>query len=132
MKQKSKRWTHKDEFYVRENYGRVSLEEMAKNLCRTPMSVRLYILRKRLTSNQKVKRNILQEMLRLKFKHLEDFSPTKTFYKETKIGQRRFWDLYFGRKPITEQEYIAVAEYLGITLQKAFDSRQLNLFEEYD
>ena len=50
--------------------------------------------------------------------------------KETGIGQRRWWDLYYGRKSITGKEYTAVAEYLGITIQEAFESRQLELFEE--
>lgn len=70
------------------------------------------------------------EMLKLKFKHPEDFTPTRAFYKETGIGQRRWWDLYYGRKPITGKEYTAVAEYLGVTIQEAIESRQLELFEE--
>ena len=36
----------------------------------------------------------------------------------------------FGRKPITGKEYTAVAEYLGVTVQEAFESRQLELFKE--
>ena len=79
------------------------------------MSVRLYVLRNRLTTGRTVKRNLLVEMLQIKFRHIEDFSPTRTFYQETGIGQRRYWDLFFGRKPITSKEYAAVAEYLGVT-----------------
>ena len=74
--------------------------------------------------------NLLIEMLKIKFRHPEDFSPSKSFYRETGIGQRRYWDLYFGRKPITGREYAAVAGYLGVTMQEAFESRQLELFEE--
>lgn len=70
------------------------------------------------------------EMLKLKFRHPEEFTPTRAFYKETGIGQRRWWDLYYGRKSITGKEYAAVAEYLGITIQEALESRQLELFEE--
>lgn len=103
---------------------------MATRLKRTEMSVRLYILRNRLTVRQLIKRNLLLEMLKIKFRHPEDFTPTRLFYKETNINQRRYWDLYFGRKPITGKEYAAVAEYLGVTVQEAFDSRQLDLFEE--
>ena len=103
---------------------------MATRLERTEMSVRLYILRNRLTVRQLIKRNLLLEMLKIKFRHPEDFTPTRLFYKETNINPRRYWDLYFGRKPITGKEYAAVAEYLGVTVQEAFDSRQLDLFEE--
>lgn len=94
------------------------------------MSVRLYILRNRLTPSGTVRRNLLLEMLKIKFRHPEDFSPTRAFYKETGIGQRRYWDLYFGRKAITGKEYAAVAEYLSVTIHEAFESRQLELFEE--
>lgn len=129
---KNKKWTSEDVEYVKENLGYVSLETMARYLGRSSMSVRLYILRNRLIPGQAriVKRNFLIEMLKIKFRHPEDFSPSKSFYRETGIGQRRYWDLYFGRKPITGREYAAVAGYLGVTMQEAFESRQLELFEE--
>ena len=129
---KNKKWTSEDVEYVKENLGYVSLETMARYLGRSSMSVRLYILRNRLIPGQAriVKRNLLIEMLKIKFRHPEDFSPSKSFYRETGIGQRRYWDLYCGRKPITGREYAAVAGYLGVTMQEAFESRQLELFEE--
>ena len=127
---KNKRWTADDAAYIRQHYGRVSLENMAAQLGRSSMAVRLYILRNRMTTGRTVKRNLLVELLRIKFRHIEDFSPTRAFYQETGIGQRRYWDLFFGRKPITGKEYTAVAEYLGVTVQKAFESRQLELFKE--
>lgn len=127
---KSKRWTFEDIAFVKRNLGKVSLKDMASHLKRSPMSVRLYILRNRLTPGPLVKRNLLMEMLKLKFRHPEEFTPTRAFYKETGIGQRHWWDLYYGRKSITGKEYTAVAEYLGITIQEAFESRQLELFEE--
>ena len=126
----NKRWTVEDAEYVRRHLGKVSLEDMALYLRRSPMSVRLYILRNRLTVGRTVKRNLLLKILNIKFRHPEDFSPTRVFYRETGIGQRRYWDLYFGRKAITAKEYAAVAEYLGVTMQEVFDARQLDLFEE--
>ena len=130
MRSKINRWTKQEENFVQQNLGQLSIKEMATRLERTEMSVRLYILRNRLTVRQLIKRNLLLEMLKIKFRHPEDFTPTRLFYKETNINQRRYWDLYFGRKPITGKEYAAVAEYLGVTVQEAFDSRQLDLFEE--
>ena len=103
---------------------------MAKELGRTPMSVRQFTIRKRMTVGRTVKRNILQELLKTAFKHPEDFRPSKTFYGETGIGQKRFWALYYGHKAVTQKEYYAVADYLGVTREEAFASRQLNLFEE--
>lgn len=53
----NKRWTAEEAAYVRQHLGRVSLEDMALHLERSPMSVRLYILRNRLTAGRMVKRN---------------------------------------------------------------------------
>lgn len=125
----NKRWTAEDAAYVRHNLGKVSLEDMASYLERSSMSVRLYILRNRLTVGRTVKRNLLLEILKMKFRHPEDFCPTRMFYKETGIGQRRYWDLYFGRKSIMGKEYAAIAAYFGVTIREAFESRQLELFD---
>jgi len=129
-KKGNKRWDSYDEEYVRENLGRLSFEDMGRYLGRSPMSVRLYVLRRKLTTGQLVRRNLLMALLKIKFRHPEDFSPTRMFYRETGIGQRRYWDLYFGRKPITGKEYSAVAEYFGITVTESIESRQLELFSE--
>ena len=126
---KNKRWTAQEAEYIQQSLGKVSFEDMAASLGRSPMSVRLFVLRRRMTPGPLVKRNLLMEMLKLKFRHPEEFTPTRAFYKETGIGQRRWWDLYYGRKPITGKEYTAVAEYLGLTIQEAIESRQLELFE---
>ena len=128
--EKNKRWTAQEAEYIQQSLGKVSFEDMAAYLGRSPMSVRLFVLRRRMTPGPLVKRNLLMEMLKLKFRHPEEFTPTRAFYKETGIGQRRWWDLYYGRKSITGKEYAAVAEYLGITIQEALESRQLELFEE--
>lgn len=129
-KKGNRRWDSYDDEYVKENLGKLSFEDMGRYLGRSPMSVRLYVLRRKLTTGQLVKRNLLIALLKIKFRHPEDFSPTRMFYKETGIGQRRYWDLYFGRKAITGKEYAAVAEYLGVTVTEAVDSRQLELFTE--
>ena len=130
MKAANKRWTEEDATFVKNNLGKLSFEQMGRALNRSAMSVRLFVLRNRLTVGLQVKRNILMEMLKIKFRHPEDFTPTRAFYTETGINQRRWWDLYYGRKPITGKEYAAVADYLGVTIQEAFDSLQLDLFEE--
>lgn len=131
-KKGNRRWNSQDDEFVRKNLGKMSFEDMGEYLERSPMSVRLYVLRRKLTTGQLVKRNLLMALLKIKFRHPEDFSPTRMFYRETGIGQRRYWDLYFGRKPITGKEYSAVAEYFGITVTESIESRQLELFtEEY-
>lgn len=131
MKQgKNRRWTTEEDNFIRENYGKMSFEDMATRLGRSAMSVRLYALRRRITLKPVVKRNLLMEMLKIKFRHSEEFTPSRAFYMETGIGQRRWWDLYYGRKPITSKEYSSVASYLGLTIQEAVEARQLDLFNE--
>lgn len=108
----------------------MSLEDMARQLNRSVMAVRLYALRHRLDDkHQVVKENRLKKLLGYRFRHLEDFHPSKFFFKETGINQVRYWDIFFGRKAIKPEEYKAVAEYFDITISEAFDSLQLNLFD---
>lgn len=127
---KNKRWSAEDDAYVRQHLGKISLENMAAYLNRSPMSIRLYILRRRMTVGPTLKRNLLVKLLKIKFRHPENFNPTRDFYKETGIGQRRYWDLFFGRKKITGKEYQALTEYFGVTIDEDLDARQLELFEE--
>lgn len=130
-KMSNKKWNKKEAAYLVDNYGKMSLEELSANLGRSVMAVRLYALRHRLDDkHQVVKENRLKKLLEYRFRHLEDFHPSKFFFRETGINQVRYWDLFFGRKPINPEEYKAVAEYFNITISEAFDSLQLNLFEQ--
>lgn len=127
----NKKWNRDEVAYLVDNYGKMSLEDLSWELNRSVMAVRLYALRHRLDNrHQVVKENRLKKLLEYRFRHLEDFHPSKYFFKETGINQVRYWDLFFGRKPIKPQEYKAVAEYFGITISEAFDSLQLNLFDQ--
>lgn len=124
------KWKQEEEIYVRENVGKKTMEEMAEYVGRSPLAVKLFLHRKKIVAGQTVKRNLVQEMLRLKFRHPENFSPTRAFYREVNINQMRFWDIYYGRKQVTQQEYVALSEYFGLTLQEAFEARQLSMFNE--
>lgn len=122
----NRKWNKNEIAYLVENYGRMSLEDMARQLNRSVMAVRLYALRHRLDDkHQVVKENRLKKLLEYRFRHLEDFHPSKFFFKET----GRYWDIFFGRKAIKPEEYKAVAAYFNITISEAFDSLQLNLFD---
>ena len=130
-KTEHKRWTREDIAYITQNFGLKTIEEMASDLGRTPMSVRLYIHQHRLVpaGQHTVKKNILVELLKLRFRHLEDFKPSKYFYAECHITQFRYADLFYGRKQIKPEEYQAIAEYFNITAAEAMESRQLELFD---
>lgn len=122
------RWKDEEEQYIRENAGKLTFEEMANHVNKSPLAVQLFMHRRKIVTGQTVKRNLVQEILRIKFKHPENFMSTRQFYQDVGINQMRWWDIYYGRKPVTQQEYIALSEYFGITLQEAFEARQLNMF----
>lgn len=130
-KTEHKRWTGGDKDYVASNFGLKSIPEMAQELGRTEMSVRLYIHQHRLVPafQKTVKRNLLVELLKLRFRHLEDFKPSKYFYAECHITQFRYADLFYGRRQIKPEEYRAIADYFNITAAEALESRQLELFD---
>lgn len=107
----------------------MEIGEMARRLGKTEIAVQLFIHRRQIPLGAKVRRNLVTEMLRLKFIHPENFRPTRLFYHTVGITPMRWYDIYFGRKAVTETEYLALARYFGVTLQGAFESRQLSLFE---
>ncbi len=124
------RWQSHEDGFVRDNVNKMTLEQMAEHLGKSVLAVKLYMHRNHIVTGRTVKRNIVQEMLRIKFRHPENFMPTRAFYSETGINQMRWWDLFHGRKNITHTEYVALSRYFGLTLEEAFEARQLCIFEE--
>lgn len=121
-----KHWSQQQKEFVRTNAGKLTIAQMAEQIGRTEDAIKLFLHRNRIVIGPTVQRNIVIELLKLRFKNPEDFTPSKAFYTETRLTAPRWWDLYFGRKPINEQEYLALTAYFGITLQEAFDARQLS------
>lgn len=105
------------------------LNEISRSIGRSERAIRLFLHRRRIPFRNVVKRNMVIELLVLKFIKPEYFNPTRDFYKAVGISQVRWWDLYHGRKPVTEKEYITLVEHFQISHIDAFESRQLTLFE---
>lgn len=121
-----KHWSQTEKQFVRNNAGKLTIAQLAANIGRTEDAIKLFLHRNRIVIGPTVQRNIVIELLKLRFKNPEDFTPSKAFYAETRLTAPRWWDLYFGRKSIREDEYLALTAYFGITLQEAFDTRQLS------
>lgn len=100
------RWQPHEDKFVRDNVNKMTLEQMSDHLGRSALAVQLYMHRKHIVTGQTVKRNLVQEMLRIKFRHPENFMPTRAFYREVGINQMRWWDIFHGRKNINQTEYI--------------------------
>ncbi|MDR2628089.1 MAG: XRE family transcriptional regulator [Dysgonamonadaceae bacterium] len=122
-----KHWTVEDDSRLRQMLHSHSLKEIAVSLGRTEMAVKLYIHRERIAINTQLKKNLLLELIRLRFINPELFMPNRKFYNDVKINQNRWWRLYRGDEKLTEDEYFRLAEYFGIAHEAAFEKRQLNI-----
>lgn len=124
------RWSANESNYVHENYKEMTIKDMAKHLNKTEMAVQLYMHRKRLAPNAHDGKIIIQELLKLRFQDLTCFTPTPAFYKAVGITSQRWWNLFYGRKKILQEEYIRICTYFNISLQEAFDAHQLTIWED--
>ena len=69
------RWKPHEDKFVRDNANKMTPEQMSESLGRSPLAIQLYMHRKHIVVGQTVKRNLIQEMLRIKFRHPENFMP---------------------------------------------------------
>lgn len=123
------RWSEYEKQFVRDNVDRLTVEQMSDSLHRSIDSVKLFIHRNRIVVGETVKRNIVLELLRLRYAHTEDFTPSSHFYRETGITPQRWWKLYKGKLQVSESDYLAITKYLNISLEEAFNCRQLSFFD---
>lgn len=125
------KWTETDDKFVRDNIGRMPYKELCKHLGRSEKAVRLYVLRQRIdVPGLKVKKNLLRNLLQIRFRNIEDFAPSKAFYESVGISSHRYYDIFFGRCQIKGEEYARIADYFNITVSECMEARQLSLFDE--
>ncbi|MEG1738718.1 MAG: XRE family transcriptional regulator [Odoribacter sp.] len=123
-------WTLDEEKFVSDNIGTLTIREISRHLEKTESAVQQYIHRKRINPYERVVKNLVREILTIKFINPDYFTPTREFYDTILINQKRWWDLYYGRKPITDMEYKRLAEHFNIPFDAAIDAKQLNLFKD--
>lgn len=127
---KKHRWSESQEKLLREKLGKLTLKEIADSLGKTELAVKLYIHRNHIVYRPSVKRNLVLELFRIKLVHPEYFNVTTDFLRAVKINQVRFWKLYRGEEAPTDQEYLRLATTLEVSLEEAFNARQLSLFND--
>ena len=120
--------------FLKDNIGVLTIDQIYQHFSpyRSRTSVDLKIKRMRLAKvktvdPERVKRNLITEMLRQRIGDPRNFQPQRDFYERTKIGQKRFWQLYNGEKNPSQNEYIALTREWNVTLEDAFDIRQLKI-----
>lgn len=123
-------WIEKDIQYLLDNIGKQSTKEIAKSLGKSERAVNLYIHRYRIPVIKEQGRNLVKEILTIKFVNPDYFQPNKAFYKAVNLTQKRWWDLYHGKSKLTEEEYIRLVDHFNVSFKDAFEARQLNLFGE--
>jgi hypothetical protein len=123
-------WTPYQRAYLLEHLEKETFRDIGTAINKSEQAVQLYVFRNRIPMGPKVSRNLLMEILALKFIKPEYFHPNRSFYNAVRIGQRRWWNLYFGRASITEEEYRRVVCHLQISMEDAFEARQLSLFDQ--
>jgi hypothetical protein len=69
----TKHWTDEEDKRLRQMLHSYSLKEIALSLGRTEMAVKLYIHRERIAIHSKVKKNLLLELLYIRFINPELF-----------------------------------------------------------
>ena len=127
-------WTQDEMYFLKDNIGVLPIDEIYRKLSphRSRTSVDLKIKRMRLAkvktvAPERVKRNLVTEMLRQRIGDPRNFQPQRDFYERTKIGQKRFWQLYNGEKNLTETEYLALVQEWNVSLPDAFEIRQVKI-----
>lgn len=124
-----KSWTTREEEFVRNSIGKLSLEEIARGVKKTPTAVRQFLHRKRIHVGGKVARNLVMEMLVKRFVKPEYFKPTREFYQVVGMSQKRWWSVYHGEVALTDEEYKRLADHFLVQLEDIKGSVQLSLFE---
>lgn len=125
---KNQHWSVEQVRFLKENVGKLTLEEIAKFVEKSPLAVKLKIHRSKIVYRQAVKKNLILELFKLKFGDPKYFNVTKDFILATGINQVRFWKLYRGEENPTEKEYKSLVLTLKVDLQDALEARQLNIF----
>ena len=125
---KKQHWSTDQLRFLKENVGKLTLEEIAEYLGKSPLAVKLKIHRENIVYRQAVQKNLILELFKLKFGDPKFFTVTKDFIRATGINQVRFWKLYRGEENPTEKEYKALVLTLKVDLQDAFEARQINIF----
>ena len=127
-------WTQEEMRFLKDSIGVLPMDDIYKRLSpnRSRTSVDLKIKRMRLAkvktiSPERVKRNLITEMLRQRIGDPRNFQPQRDFYERTKIGQKRFWQLYNGEKNLTETEYLALVQEWNVSLPDAFEIKQVKI-----
>ena len=126
-----KPWTDTERRYLGESWGSVPIKEICAELKRSEQAVNCQAVRMRLSFNKTTENNLLMVALTMRFVRPEWFMPDRAFSRATGINQKRWWKLYRGEEPISENELVLLFETLSIDPSRFFEARQKRInFQE--
>lgn len=100
---------------------------MADHLGVKQYDLEQYIHRERIFMVDTKTRNRAYDIVNKKFVHPEYFRPTRKFYKAIGMTQRQWWSAYRGEIPISDENYMMLAEHFQLTLSEAIELKQVSL-----
>lgn len=128
-------WTEEDKQFLMQNMRTHSIRQLADALGRTENAVKLFMYRHRLPLCRQVKSPTVVHLLRIKLGDPKWFTPTREFYEQVGIGQKRWTSLAFGYANPTEDELRKIARAFNLREEewvKLLEASQLNLFDNYE
>ena len=125
-----KPWSISQKRYLFKHYHDKPLPQIAKDLGRTERALNLFIHRYRNDPRLCVQKdNLLLQVLKKKFKDVGCFTPTRSFFNDVEIGQKRYWSIYKGSEVIKDAELKRIADYFDVTLEGIHEILQMTMFE---
>lgn len=128
-------WTEDEKRFLMENMRTYTIKQMADALGRSENAVKLFMYRHRLPVGRQVKSPTVVHLLRIKFGDPKWFTPTREFYEQVGIGQKRWTSLAFGYANPTEDELRKIARAFNFRDEewvKLLEASQLELFDHYE
>lgn len=115
--------------YINKNISRKTPEQMAQEMKMEVLQLKRFLHRYKMVSD-KNQRNLAYRIIKAKFIHPEYFCPTRKFFIETGIGQRRWGLLFTGREKMSGDEFKRVVEHLKLDKRELNSTLNLELFND--
>lgn len=129
MKSQKPRWTKSQERYVLKHIHDKPKPQIAKDIGKSELALDLWLHRHRNDPRLVPKKNLLIQLLQKKFRDISCFVPSRSFFDYVKVGQKRYWAIYKGIEPISEDELKRIAEWLDVSLEGIYEARQVELWQ---
>ena len=126
-------WTEIERRFLMENLRTMPIHQIAQRIGRSERAVRLYMFRHGIPIRPQTKCPTIPQLLEIKFGNANWFRPTREFYEQVGITQKRWQDLRMRYAAPTQEELVRISRVLHLQTEEALqlvDSVQLELFSD--